>query len=207
MVADSPPPHRRDRRRQRKILGVTTTDSKAQAPNTTWARLFWRVAIGTGVPFGISMIFVQFIFGSRLGWIWTVGLGCAVGGLFGLGMAAFLVPLSRRLSGSASAPPVCQVRELELPCTRDETMKRAAEALAHLPGSGQPTIDIANGTAAKVTGRSWKSWGEEVLIQIEAHEGTTCRVRVVSRPRMRATLVDYGVNAKNADLVEAALRA
>lgn len=183
-------------------------DAEAQAPNTTWARQFWRVAMAMGVPFGLSMaIFMHFSFGSRLGLTWTIGLGCGAGACFGLTMAAFLVGFSQRSSGSATAAPVCQIRMLELSCTRDEAMKRAAEALARLRGSRRPTIDAANGTAAKKTGLSWKSWGEEVLVRIEGHDGDTCRVLVVSRPRIRTTLVDYGVNARNADLVEAALRA
>lgn len=180
---------------------------KVQGPTSSWMGLFAKVALLAGLPFGVVMaVWMNVVMGPWRGWGHFVMWGFGLGSFFGLFLSFSIVTLARVATGADRPGPCRQVRAVDLACACDLGIRRALAAMTALPGASAPALDSATGTLVKKTGMSWKSFGEVVTVAVEPATGDSCRVSIESRPRVRTTIVDYGVNMKNADAVANALR-
>ncbi|MGY1619277.1 hypothetical protein ACI797_21260 [Geodermatophilus sp. SYSU D00691] len=166
----------------------------------TYARLF----VACGVPFGIVTGLLSLPFLDAGG---GVAAGASAGVLFGGGMALLLgttdavadrgarpgAPHGPRQSATLAVHP-----SPDLP-------QRVVDALAALPAT-VATADPVTGRFTATTRTTWKSWGEEVTVQLSGDPAAPTAT-VSSRPRVRTSLVDYGRGRSNVAAVVAALRA
>lgn len=81
---------------------------------------------------------------------------------------------------------------------------RIQAALGTLPAEVR-SADVPAGRYAARTRMSWRSWGEEVTVQL-AGDPSAPTARIASRPVIRMTLLDYGRGRSNVARVAAALR-
>ena len=81
---------------------------------------------------------------------------------------------------------------------------RIVAALQELPADVREADDAAGRYRAR-TQWSWKSWGEEVSVQLSG-SGDAVAAVVASRPVVRTTVVDYGKGRSNVAAVADALR-
>jgi hypothetical protein len=66
--------------------------------------------------------------------------------------------------------------------------------------------DPSTGRYTARTRRSWRSWGEDVTVELTGAQ-TAPVARITSRPVIRTTLIDYGKGRRNVKQVAAALQA
>ena len=167
-------------------------------------KTYGLVFLGTGVPFGVLMgLFFSVLFDLSS----TEGLfaGLAMGVVFGAAMA--LVLGTTQLVGNRGAPRGAslsprQTREVPV-ADGPDLADRIVAALRSLPAE-VTAVDVPAGRYVARRGVSWKSWGEDVVVQLSgdpAHPLAT----VSSRPRLATTLIDYGRGRRNVEHVVAAL--
>ena len=53
------------------------------------------------------------------------------------------------------------------------------------------------GVTRALTGTTWKSFGEKILVTVSPVAPNSCRVTVSSKPAIGSTIVDYGKNVEN----------
>lgn len=126
---------------------------------------------------------------------------------FGCGVAGWIVRASRRAQKTDHPPPLHPVRALSLPCGMEAGLALVRAALLRIPNSSLVGSHPEIGTLVAKTGHSRKSWGEVITARVQPVGPEECAIRLESRPRMRLTLEDSGVNAKNVQIVATALHA
>jgi hypothetical protein len=169
-----------------------------------YGQVFLAVAVTAGVLLGLLLgtLFALFDIGSY-------SSGFAGGMLAGLvgGVLMSLVLGTLQLLGFRGAPKgqslsPRQTREV-LVVDSPDLADRIVAALRSLPAE-VTAVDVPTGRYAARRGRSWKSWGEDVVVQLSgdpAHPLAT----VSSTPRVATTLIDYGRGRGNVEHVAGAL--
>ena len=167
-------------------------------------KTYGLVFLGTGVPFGVLMgaLFTLLFELSPVEGLLT---GLAIGAVFGAAMAAVLG--TAQVVGDRGAPRGTslsprQTREVPV-ADGPELADRIVAALRSLPAE-VTAVDVPAGRYVARRGVSWKSWGEDVVVQLTgdpAHPVAT----VSSRPRLGTTLIDYGRGRRNVEHVVGAL--
>ena len=122
---------------------------------------------------------------------------------FGFFMAVGLGAIHRRAGGGTSFGTHAQTA-VELPVATDEAVRATVAAARTTPKATEPHVDEAIGTVRFRIGWSWKSWGERLAVRIEG-DGAASKASIDSRSRFRATLVDYGKNQANVDMIASRL--
>ena len=174
-------------------------------------KVYGGLFLATGVPFGLFM-------GLALGALYAVAdlgdgfsegllVGLVGGGLFGLLMALTLGTM--QLLGFRDAPRGLslsprQTREVPV-ANGPDLADRVVSALRSLPAE-VTAVDVPAGRYVARRGTSWKSWGEDIVVQLSG-DPTQPVATVSSRPRLGTTLIDYGRGRRNVDHVVAALSA
>ncbi|OAA23230.1 hypothetical protein UG55_103918 [Frankia sp. EI5c] len=157
------------------------------------ARLYLRLMVGLGTPFGVLVGL----------YTWNAAAGLIMGLSFGALMAATVGTLTlrgHRGLGGALSPRVCEV--LQVPAESVVIRRRALDALRALQAE-IVAVDVSDSVDVpdSVVGRtrvSWRSWGERITVELRPVESIT-RVTIRSRPRVRTTLVDYGRGRRNVE--------
>ena len=86
-------------------------------------------------------------------------------------------------------------KTLELQCSRNEAFNLCKSALNSI-GAAILEVDETSGFIAARTGPSMKSWGEVVTFNIQ-EAANKVEIEVMSKPRTRLQLFDYGKNYQN----------
>ena len=169
-----------------------------------WLRTVLHVFVATGVPFGvISGVVAGFVMGSV-----TAGLAAGVGS--GLFFGAFMALVLGSIDAVTDRAPQTARRgpRQELRVTvrgGPDLQDRIVAALGALPANIRE-VDVAAGRYRVRTATTWKSFGEEVSVQLTGDPAAPEAV-VSSRPVIATTVVDYGKGRSNVAAVSEALRA
>jgi hypothetical protein len=167
-----------------------------------YVRFFGVLFLGTEVPFAVlAALALSLVDITALGagHLLVIAAGCGV--LFGLlrsvlmGIGQLLT--TRRLRAGPSGLPVSQVQEVELDGSPDRVLTACAEALRTLPKTRVAEVNPKAQTIRAKRGLTWRSWGDEIRVDVQGIERGTSIIRVSSRPRLRTTLVDWGSNLRN----------
>ncbi|MFY0407083.1 hypothetical protein [Solicola sp. PLA-1-18] len=161
-----------------------------------------KLFVWTAVPFGVVMGLVYALVdltGRAPENAWRTGLvlGAAVGVAFGVVLTAVTLvadKLRRDATGiplSVGTRPTHRMR-VERPV--EQVVQQARSVLWHVTGA-TAAEDPRAGTLSATTRPSWWSWGDVVTVTVHPDGPHAALVEVASRPRLRATLVDYGSNA------------
>lgn len=122
---------------------------------------------------------------------------------FGLIMALTLGPLQyffvRKLTlGKPFDLSPIQHRTLTLPVSANVVWEQCFLALHKFPVYVVETNLEKNVIRAK-TSATWKTWGDDIIINFSTVDNTTTRIDITCRPSLRTTIVDYGKNYENAE--------
>ena len=166
-------------------------------------RTFAVIFAAMGLPFGLAAGLAVGLFERSAGAGVAVGVGAGI--CFG-GIMALVVGGADALSDRApqgARPGPRQDMTVPVPAGAD-LADRIVSALRSLPAE----IHEAGVSAGRYRARtrwSWKSFGEEVSVQLTG-DPSAPQAFVSSRPVVPTTLVDYGKGRSNVATVAAALR-
>ncbi|SDJ13673.1 hypothetical protein [Salimicrobium halophilum] len=135
----------------------------------------------------VAMSGVLYLIGGEVGSSLLSGL------VFALLLALVLGGLNQFNGGHDTV----QEELMDLPLSFEEAFEQCREAGLQLKKAEIQEERRRDGILLVHTGASWKSWGDEVLFQVQDIDATTTRVAVTSRPRMKGTMMDYGQNYEN----------
>ncbi|MGH9369801.1 MAG: hypothetical protein ACRD3M_19285, partial [Thermoanaerobaculia bacterium] len=89
------------------------------------------------------------------------------------------------------------VQEVELVNSLAGAVAACAEAVHALPKTSVAETNSNTQTIRATRGWTWRSWGDEIQIDVRGTESGASIIRISSRPRLRTTLVDWGSNLRN----------
>lgn len=175
----------------------------------SFANLYLKLLLLSGVGFGLIIgLFLSLAYGLLMG----MAIGMVTGLIFGflLSLALFFLQVvSVRMMPyglSSETLGVYQVRTLEMKATYEDTLRLCEASLGAVKGAKVRFEDRAGGRIDARTGINWKTFGDDISIDVlKADTGN--RIRVVSRPALMSTIVDYGQNLENVEKITGYLTA
>ena len=175
----------------------------------SFANLYLKLLLFSGVCFGLIMgLYLSLSYGIYMG----MAVGIVTGVIFGflLSSALFLMQvISVKMMPyglSEKTLGVYQVRTLEMNIPYEEAFILCAASLGAVKGAKIRSEDPADGRIDAKTGINWKTFGDDISIDVLRTEAGQ-RIRVVSRPTLMTTIVDYGQNLDNVEKITAYLKA
>jgi hypothetical protein len=164
-------------------------------------KLYLKTFFWTGIPYGLIMLGIDLTIGN--GFILEKLLFMIF--FFGGFMSLILVTYNRyRLKKIG----VEEISDVNLNVRQNKILKsdlNKSELVEKL--KTDPLIrkmqmkEIENGIILK-TGMTWKSWGEEIRIIQQSNGESDFEYLISSTPKLKTTLVDYGKNLENVNLIE-----
>ncbi len=180
----------------------------ARRPLAQYARFFGFIFVATALPFAVlSALSLAIIVSgvakpvvpfdtSRL-----LQLAAAAGLVVGLFMSIFggigQLLTTRRLKAGPGSLPVSQTEEVLLDGPVDQAIATCAEALRAMPRTKVNDVNPEAHWIRAKRGLSWRSWGDQIRIDVQGNENRTSLIRISSRPCLRTTFVDWGSNLRN----------
>jgi hypothetical protein len=171
--------------------------------------LYLRTLVLSGSCFGLIVgVYVALSSGLLMGLV----TGLVMGAIFGLLLSSLLFLMQfatvRLMSYDVSEETlgVYQVRTLEMGLPYEEAFILCVASLQAVKGAKLQSEDRAEGRIEAKTGINWKTLGDDISIDI-LRSSHTMRIRVVSRPSLMTTVVDYGQNLDNVERMTGYLKA
>ena len=167
-------------------------------------RTFLLIFVATGVPFGaITGLATGLVLASVTAGLATgAGAGLFFGGVMAVALGSLDAVTDRAPQGARRGPR--QDRTVAVRSGPD-LPDRILAALRGLPAEIREA-DVAAGRYRARTTTTWKSFGEEVSVQLTGDPAAP-EAFVSSRPVVATTLVDYGKGRANVAAVARALEA
>jgi hypothetical protein len=97
---------------------------------------------------------------------------------------------------------VHHTRKVNLNLSYDEAYKACVESIHQIKKSKIVKEDPINGTVDAKAGISWKTFGDKISFKLKRLENDHTEVEFSSRPIIRTTLIDYGKNLRNVQIIE-----
>ncbi|MQA85277.1 MAG: hypothetical protein GEV03_11785 [Streptosporangiales bacterium] len=179
-------------------------------------RGFFKIAVIAGVPFGVLLGLAN---GIEEGSVTAfVVITIVAGVMFGVPMAAIVTAAQwwktrrarkRTQSGGGAAQPGIQadrpltlaertvIVRLPLPAA----YQKCVDAATALFGAGNVRVARDSGAIEVRTGTSWKSWGENLTLELSPDDDAITTVTIRSHSSVSTTVLDYGKNSDNVDRV------
>lgn len=92
-----------------------------------------------------------------------------------------------------------QTRDIEVSGTGKQVLHAARQALLIVPYVTRVSDDVEHMITRAASGPSWRSGGEEMEVELNPIAENQWKVKVVSRPRSKNALFDYGKNFENVE--------
>jgi hypothetical protein len=131
--------------------------------------------------------------------------GLTIGGIFALFTIAVLLPLDLSAHVFLSKGRYHQIwdleqtREIEVTGTGKQVLHAARQALLVVPYVTRVSDDVEHMITRAASGPSWRSGGEEMEVELNCHAENQWQVKIVSRPRSKNVVFDYGKNFENVE--------
>ncbi|SIS45386.1 hypothetical protein [Salimicrobium flavidum] len=126
--------------------------------------------------------------------------------LLGLGFALFMSVVLGFFHTSTGGHDTVQEGLWDVPLSYEEALHQCEQAGLHLKKAEVQEVRKRDGIIKVHTGASWKSWGDEIVFQLQEIDPATTRIAVTSRPKLKVTLMDYGKNHENIRSIEKHLK-
>ena len=175
-----------------------------------WLELFWKISLPLGlVTFGLLTFLYTLDRGLPHSARMAASTSVAVGASFGFFMTVSLgianaLGCRRVGAGPFQGPRAHRVLDVGLGLVAAAAAAvRAIEAV----GGKIEVMDPESGLLRARTGLSWKSFGENLRVNLrEVRLGATT-IDISSRPRWKSTVVDYGKGFQNVERISRFLQA
>ncbi len=168
-----------------------------------------KIFLGSGVPFGTLMgAFYSLRYGFSAGLIGGLFAGLIFGTLMFI-ILGFLHSRSVKkiASGkSEKAMGVHHVRNIEVQVPYDKLFDLCVMSLGLIKKCKIQEENRSQGRIVAKAGINWKTWGDTISFDINWMNDGYTHVKVSSRPTARTTLVDYGKNLENVEIIIAFLK-
>jgi len=182
------------------------------------ALLLGKIFVFTIIPFGLGMgmcYFIPFVLfylvaltsGKEplfvhMGWDFLsifIGPGVLAGILMALflGLPHYLLVRQAAQGKSFDLSPI-QKRTFTVKSAPRSTLENCVLALQKFPARIVENNPFQNYATAR-TSTSWKSWGDDIRVDVVPIDETNSQVKIICRPALKTTLVDYGKNYENAE--------
>jgi hypothetical protein len=156
-------------------------------------RIFGLTAITGGLACGLLAWLEQ----GEVAFGLAVGLTCGiVGGAF---LALTFAVASRYYRRKYNTNSVLHMQVLTARSAPTDTYAASMSALQELGGCKILSSDSSAGAIHVRTQPTWKSWGEEMHIEIATGNEGGSIIAVASRPALKTTSLDLGKNHENVD--------
>ncbi len=165
------------------------------------SKLYVKTFLYTGIPYGLLMTIFDFVDGNEFS-IWKFLFSTL---FFGITMSLILVSYHKNRLKKNGIQEI-NVDNIGVNQSRFfETRFNKVELIQKLkadPIIGKMKIkEIENGIFL-TTGITWKSWGEEIKIILKSEKDNNFQYLISSNPKLKITLIDYGKNLENINLIE-----
>lgn len=167
-------------------------------------KLYLKTFIYTGLPFGISMMLLDYTDGKEL-MLWKFVFLVL---FFGFFMSAILV--SHHVE-KLKALGIKTFTDKNLSVFQSNSIKtyltvaELTEKLKTDPQLGKMKISTSENGIEIKSPFSWSSWGECISIKLRRIDENEIEYHVSSQPKLRFQYVDYGKNLSNLLLIEKAV--
>ena len=166
--------------------------------------------LAMGIPAGIfGGVFGSFQYGIPSGLAAGVAAGLFLGGFMSLILGFVHRQSVKRTSFAESedAMSVHHVRNVELRLPYDKAFDLCIESLRLIKKCKIRNEDRSQGKLVAKAGMTWKTYGDVISFGVRKIGNDRTQVEVSSRPAVRTTLVDYGKNLENVEIVVGFLNA
>lgn len=168
-------------------------------------KLYLKTFLLTGVTYGAVVLGFDLIDGNGFS-LWKFLIATL---FFGVSMSLILVSFHKYWLKKNGVEPITeddlgvhQSQIIESKFNERELIER----LKNNPILGKMKLaELENGISLK-TGVTMKSWGEEIKIILKSRKEDKFEYLISSRPKLKTTLVDYGKNMENINLIEKVIK-
>lgn len=172
-------------------------------------RLYSKLFLGTGIPFGIFIgIFYSLKYEFPIGLISGLFAGLFFGGLMSLILGTIHKKSVKKIQSKEAEDleGVHQIRKIELSIPFDKAFDLCTKSINQIKKGKILKKDRTNGKINAKASMTWKTFGDKIKFSLIKLNDDTTEVEISSRPIVRTTLVDYGKNLRNVEIIEAFLR-
>jgi hypothetical protein len=137
--------------------------------------------------------------------------GLYAGLAFGSVMSLLLVSLHHLLTAKyrkdtkLDTTSVVQKKFVEMNISFDQAYEKCLRSINEIKNCKIESEDRQNGLITAKISSSWRSFGEKVEIKLWNSSGGRTRIYIVSRPKMRTAILDYGKSIENVIKLSSAL--
>jgi hypothetical protein len=163
-----------------------------------------KIFVVSAVPFAVFMgIYYTFRYDVRTGIIAGLTGGVAVGFMLAVIVGFLHRRCVQKISGQYpdEKMEVNAIRDIELNMPLDRAFDLCVESLGLIRRCNVRDENRSQGRITATTGINWKTWGDTILFRLSRLNDDTTLVRVSSRPSARTTLVDFGKDLENVQLI------
>ena len=166
--------------------------------------LFFKLLLLSGIPFSLIIGVLSWQKGDALNAIFN---GIISGLVFGTIASYILISLHKSLSRKVVTDSfnhvfgIFQTRRIEIPLSYEDAYSLCLQSLKTISRCSIQSQSPDEGTMKARAGINWKTWGDDVLIELVKGEMATI-VEISSRPSARSTLVDFGKNLDNVERIK-----
>lgn len=162
-------------------------------------KLYLKLFLAMAIPY--TLVMMLFTLNPGLALVSGILYGGAMSLLFGT-----IQHLSFRGKKADAEHSVRQSRTLEIDHNIDDTFNLCLEAYTVLKRAVIKKVDRQAATIEVRTGANLRTYGELITIKIAPLDAHTSTVTISSRPRVKSTMIDYGRNLRNVNLLALYLR-
>ncbi len=164
-------------------------------------KLYLKTFLVMGIAYGLSMIGFDLLRGEGFSLSKFLFLTVSFGGTMSLILVSLLRHRLRKMGIQEITDDslnVFQKKNVQSELKKSELV----EKLKADPIFGKMNMmEVENGVLL-TTGVSWKSWGEEIKILLKDYKETVFEYQILSSPKLKITLIDYGKNLENINRIE-----
>ncbi|MCP4269696.1 MAG: hypothetical protein GY777_29680 [Candidatus Brocadiaceae bacterium] len=168
-------------------------------------RQYLKIFLSTGVLFGLfTGIFYSVQYGVTKGII----LGISGGLFFGFFMSLILGTMHKVFSKRVQSEDakdrenVHQIRKIKISFSFDSAFDACIKSIDKIKKSKILEESRSNGKIDAKVGMTWKTFGDRIKFIVTRIDENNTEIEVSSRPAIRTTLVDYGKNLENVQIIE-----
>ena len=166
-------------------------------------KIYIKLFLAAMIPY--TIVFGLVLQNPLLALAMGITLGAIIAGVFGTLHVRSMDGKKRAYESYA----VQQTRDIEIDLPFDEALILARAALQSIEGAAivKETSSETGTTAISArTGLNWETYGEKINLRLERIDAETTLLHIDSRPRLRTTLIDYGRNLHNVNVISLYVR-
>lgn len=158
--------------------------------------IYVKIFIYTAIPFGIIMGLFYSCSGIASGILFGAIMSFVLGTIHKKSLEKTLSPKNVSDSG------VKHTVNVDLKLSYDKAFKICLSSISAIKKSKVIQQNYYDGIIEAKAGMTWKSWGDIISFNIQKTNSLNTCVEVTSKPSLSTTVVDYGKNMENIEIID-----